>query len=69
MANLYRAYVLTEDDHIFRRHEFEARDGTAALEIATQWVDGNDVEVWEKTHIIGRLKRKHKPPEAGNRTQ
>ena len=53
----YRAYVLDDDDHIIRRHEFEAGDSAAALEIARQYVDGHDVEVWQRSHIIGRLKR------------
>jgi hypothetical protein len=52
----YRAYVLDSQDHIVSRYEFEAKDSTSALEIARQWVNGHDVEIWQRTHIIGRLK-------------
>ena len=58
----FRAYVLDDNDHILRRFEFEAENGTAALEAAKQYVDGHDVEVWERTHIIGRLKHENKLP-------
>jgi hypothetical protein len=51
----YRAYLLDANDHIIRRYDFEADDSTRALETATQWVDGHDVEVWQRTDIIGRL--------------
>jgi hypothetical protein len=52
----YRAYVLDKNDRIVTRHDFVADDTNAALEAAHQWVDGHDVEVWQDTHIIGRLK-------------
>jgi hypothetical protein len=54
----YRAFILDKDDHIVRRHDFEAVDSTAALEIAQQYVNGHDVEVWRHMQIIGRLDRK-----------
>ena len=52
----YRAYILDENDHIVRRHDFDAENDAAALEIAHQYVDGHDVEVWQRDHSIGRLK-------------
>ena len=52
----YRAFVLDKDDHIVKRHDFEAENDAAALEIARQYVDGHDVEVWQRSHIISRLK-------------
>ena len=51
----YRAYVLNEDDQIVRRHEFDAESADAAMKHARQYVDGHDVEVWLRTHIVGRL--------------
>ncbi len=54
----YRAYVLNEDDHIINRHDFTAANSAAALAHAAQYVDGHDVEVWLRAHIIGRLKHK-----------
>jgi hypothetical protein len=55
-TSAYRAYVLDAGDHIVSRYEFEADDSASALEIARQWVNGHDVEVWQLTHTIGRLK-------------
>ena len=52
----YRAYVLDADDHIRRRHEFEADSDAAALEVAKQYVDGHDVEVWQGKSLVRRLK-------------
>jgi hypothetical protein len=58
-GNAYRAYILDEDDHILKRHDFTAENAAAALEFACQYVDGHDVEVWLRAHIVGRLK--HQP--------
>ncbi len=55
----YRAYVLNSEDHIINRHDFTAADLAAALAHAAQYVDGHDVEVWLRAHVIGRLK--HEP--------
>ena len=52
----YRAFLLDKSDHIVRRQDFEAENDASALETARQYVDGHDVEVWKRTHIIGRLK-------------
>ena len=43
----YRALVLDEDDHVLMRHDFEAENGTAALELPggtltdMMWKSGN----------------------------
>ena len=51
----YRAFILDKDNRIVKRHDFEANDGTSALEFARQYVNGHDVEVWRHMQIIGRL--------------
>ncbi len=56
----YRAYILDENDHIVTRHDFEAENGTAALKFARRYENGHNVEVWQRNHIIGRL-RSDKP--------
>jgi hypothetical protein len=61
VASEYRAYVLDGNDQIVARHEFEAENSTEALETARRYVNGHDVEVWQRKHIIGRL-RSDKPP-------
>ena len=55
----YRAYLLDSEDQIINRYDFAAANSAAALAHAAQYVDGHDVEVWLRTHVIGRLK--HKP--------
>jgi hypothetical protein len=55
-GNYYRAYVLDSEDHIVNRHDFVAKSSTAALAFAARYVDGHDVEVWLRAHIIARLK-------------
>jgi hypothetical protein len=54
----YRAFLLDKNDRIVRRHDFEADGHSAALAHARQYVDGHDVEVWQRSHIVGRLKHK-----------
>lgn len=52
----YRAFVLDNEDNVVSRHDFTASSTASALETARQWVDGHDVEVWLRTHIVARLK-------------
>jgi len=58
----YRAYLLDSNDHIKGRHDFEAKGDGEALEFAQRYVGGHDVEIWLRTHIVGRLKRTSTPP-------
>jgi hypothetical protein len=44
------------NDHIVSRHDFEADNHTAALELARQYLNGHDVEFWHSTYFLGRLK-------------
>jgi hypothetical protein len=55
----YRAFLLDKNDRIVRRYDFEAENHDTALNHAKQYVDGHDVEVWQRSYIVGRLK--HKP--------
>ena len=41
----YCAYILDAEDHIAKRHDFEAADDAAALKHARRWLDRKDVEV------------------------
>lgn len=52
----YRAFLLDKNDRIVRRYDFEADGHDAALVHAKQYVDGHDVEVWQRSYIIARLK-------------
>jgi hypothetical protein len=51
----YRAYLLDKDDHITAYKPIEANSDAEALEIAKQFVDQYDVEVWLNDRKVGRL--------------
>jgi hypothetical protein len=52
---VYRAYPLDARGHIQKRIDFEAEDDAAALNHARQYVDGNDIEVWQQARKVGKL--------------
>jgi hypothetical protein len=51
----YRAYLLDKEGHIVTYRPIEADSDAEALEIAKQFVEGNDVEVWLLDRKVGRL--------------
>ncbi len=51
----YRAFLLDKTGRITRRHDFEADDDVQAVQIAQQYVDGHDVEVWQLGRVVGNL--------------
>jgi hypothetical protein len=56
----YRAYVIGRDDRIQKAVDLDCTDDEAAVEAARQFVDGNDVEVWQQNRKLTRLKYKPK---------
>ena len=56
----YRAFLLDNNDHIVKRYEFEAATDDAALDVARQYVDGHDVEVWHRERFIRLLRHDKK---------
>lgn len=54
----YRAYVLAKSGNILKRHDFDALNDAAALEHARQYVDEQDIEVWQLGRVVGLLKPK-----------
>lgn len=54
----YRAYVVGSDGEFQIAHSLDCKDDEAAIEAAKQFVDGNDVEVWQQKRRIARLKHK-----------
>lgn len=54
----YRAYILTQDDHIQTVRIIEAETDEQALEAAKQYVNGCDVELWDRSKKIARLSNK-----------
>jgi hypothetical protein len=54
---LYRAYIVGEDGHYVRVHEFESDSDEKALSHAREFVDGCDVELRHRGRLISRLTR------------
>ena len=54
----YRAYLIDQDDRVKSFRPVEADDDEAALVVATQFVDGHDVEVWLLDRMVGRLSKR-----------
>jgi hypothetical protein len=54
----YRAYLLDEENHIAASRPIEADSDAEAMEMAKQYVKGNDVEVWLLDRMVGRLARR-----------
>jgi hypothetical protein len=56
----YRVYVLGDDSHVMRRIELECADDNAAVESAKQYIDGHDIELWQRERRIAKFDRKPK---------
>jgi len=52
---LYYAYILDAEDHVQKRHDFEAADDAAALQHARRLVGPHDVELWQLKRMVARL--------------
>jgi hypothetical protein len=52
---MYRVYIVGRDGRFVAVREIEAPDDTAALKLARQYVDGRDVEVWQRERRIGYI--------------
>jgi hypothetical protein len=53
----YRAYLINRDDRVASYRPIEAATDEEALELAKQFVDGHDVEVWLLDRKVGRLEQ------------
>ena len=53
----YRAYLIDENDKIVSFKPVDADADDEALEVAKQFVDGHDVEVWLLDRRVGRLNK------------
>jgi hypothetical protein len=57
----YRIYTLNERDKIAGPpQEVTGDDDDGAIQQAKQWLDGRDLEVWQGSRLVSRLKRTHK---------
>jgi hypothetical protein len=60
----YRAYVLDDNGHILSRHEFTCDSDEQAITQARTFSNGQDIEVWERSRVIGTIPKAPSPPEA-----
>jgi hypothetical protein len=58
----YRAYVVGSDGHFVGCEPIVSADDFDATEKAKRLVDGHDVELWNGTRLVARL-RHQAPPE------
>jgi hypothetical protein len=56
----YRAYLVGTDGHFYSSVPLECLDDEAASEQAKQFVDGHDVELWQRDRKIATFERKPK---------
>jgi hypothetical protein len=52
----YKLYCIGEDGHIDKRHDYFAPDDLAALERAREICGPHEVEVWEGSRFVTRVK-------------
>jgi hypothetical protein len=55
----YRVYVIGPDGHFKRAIQLECPDDNAAIESAKQFIDGADIELWQRDRKIAKFE--HKP--------
>jgi len=48
----YHAYVLGPDGHIIQRYDFFSLDDEAAKTHAKRYVDGYDIELWQRDRKV-----------------
>jgi hypothetical protein len=51
----YRAYLIDGNDRVASYKSIDADTDSEALQVARQFVDGCDVEVWDRDRKIGRI--------------
>jgi hypothetical protein len=54
----YRAYIIGRDGHFDKAVELDCANDKAAMESAKQFVDGHDVELWQRDRRIAKFEAK-----------
>jgi len=52
---MYRVYIIGRDGGFVAVREIEAPDDEVAFKMAREYVDGRDVEVWQRERRIGYI--------------
>jgi hypothetical protein len=53
----YRVYVLDSDGHFVRAILLDCPDDNAASESAKQFVDSDNIELWQRDRLIAKFDR------------
>jgi hypothetical protein len=48
----YRLYVIGEDGHFIKAIDLHCSDDEAAEQSAKQFIDGHDLELWQRDRLI-----------------
>jgi hypothetical protein len=54
----YRAYIIGRDSHFDKAVELDCANDKAAMESAKQFVDGHDVELWQRDRKVAKFDAK-----------
>jgi hypothetical protein len=52
----YRAYHIGSDGRVAMKQDFVAKDDKDAMELAQQYLNGLDIEVWTANRKVGLVK-------------
>jgi hypothetical protein len=51
----YRVYIIGDDDRIVERIDLNCADDSAAIEFAKQYINGKDIELWQRDRRIAHF--------------
>jgi hypothetical protein len=54
----YRFFLVGKDEHYLNVHVFDCGDDGEAIEQGWHYVDGLDVEIWDRARLVKRLSTK-----------
>jgi len=57
----YSLYILGRSGRLVREIKVECTNEGAAIDLAQQWVNGYDVELWQLDRIVARFSRVQEP--------
>ena len=57
----YRVYVIGQDGRLIRSIDISCVDDSAAIESAKQFIDGHDLELWQRDRRIARFDSRPAP--------
>ena len=61
----YRAFFLDEKNHIRSARVLDATDDEGAKAEAAKYMDGFDIEIWQRTRVLARLPSVQPEPHRG----